>query len=231
MQLVTCNVDSIKKLNNSLYRIFLSPAQKVVYKAGQYLSIVMGEKDKRHFSIANKPCGEKIELHISALPENRYAMEVIEKMQSEGQIEAEVGCGVAYLREESKRPIILMAGGTGFPYVKSIVEQIIHLQLENPVYLFWGVKECSHFYFENEVVSWAEKHENIHYHPVVELPEMQWDGHEGYVHHALLNEFDNLIDFDIYIVGPFEMAKVAREAFVKQGALVDRVFGDAFAFI
>ncbi|MCW8995580.1 MAG: NAD(P)H-flavin reductase [Psychromonas sp.] len=231
MQSTICNVSSIEKLNDFLYRIFLQPTQRVSYKAGQYLSVVMGEGDKRHFSIANAPFAGQIELHIGATAENSYAMQVIEKMQNEGRIEVEIGYGDAYLREDSKRPIILMAGGTGFSYVKSLLEQIVHLQLENPVYLFWGVKEYSHFYFETEAMEWAKKYGNIHFHPVIELPETQWQGHQGYVHQAVLNEFADLSAFDIYIVGRFEMAKIARDDFVKQGALTEHIFGDAFAFI
>lgn len=231
MQSVICNVSSIEKLNDFLYRIYLRPTQSVAYKAGQYVSVVMGDNDKRHFSIANAPSADEIELHIGATPENSYAIAVIEKMQREGQVEVEIAHGDAYLREDSKRPIILVAGGTGFSYAKSLLEQIVYLQLENPVYLYWGVKEYSHFYFENEAIAWAKKHSNIHFHPVIELPESEWQGGQGYVHQAVLNEFDDLSDFDIYIVGPFEMAKVAREDFVKQGALTERIFGDAYAFI
>lgn len=231
MQPVICNVSSIEKLNDFLYRIFLSPMIPVSYKAGQYLSVIMGEKDKRHFSIANAPLGEQIELHIGASPENRYAMEVIERMQNDGQIEAEIGCGDAYFREESHRPIILMAGGTGFSYVKSILEKIIDLKLENPVHLFWGVKEHAHFYLENEALAWAKQYPNIHFHPVVELSDPSWDGHKGYVHKAVLNEFNDLSAYDIYIVGRFEMAKIARDDFTKQGAVAEHIFGDAFAFI
>ncbi len=231
MQPVTCKISSIEKLNDFLYRIFLSPTKDVSYKAGQYVSVVMAEGDKRHFSIANAPVTNEIELHIGATPENSYAMQVIEKMHNEGQVEVEIGNGDAYLREDSSRPIILMAGGTGFSYVKSLLEQIVHLNLENPVYLNWGVKEYSHFYFENEASAWAEKHSNIHFHPVIELPEVEWQGHQGYVHQAVLDEFSDLSAFDIYVVGRFEMAKIAREDFLKQGALVERIFGDAFAFI
>jgi aquacobalamin reductase/NAD(P)H-flavin reductase len=231
MQPVTCNVSSIEKLNDFLYRIFLRPTQAVTYKAGQYVSVVMGEKDKRHFSIANAPAVAEIELHIGATPENRYAMEVVETMQREGKVEVEIAHGDAYLREDSKRPIILVAGGTGFSYVKSLLEQIVHLQLDNPVYLYWGVKEYSHFYFENEAVAWAKQHPNIHFHPVIELPEAEWQGHQGYVHQSVLNEFNDLAAFDIYIVGRFEMAKIAREDFVKHGAVTERIFGDAYAFI
>lgn len=231
MSIVTCKVNSIEKLNDFLYRIFLHPQKAVSYKAGQYVSVVMGEKDKRHFSIANAPSAELIELHIGATPENGYAMQVIEKMQSEGQVDVEIANGDAYLRETSMRPIILMAGGTGFSYVKSLLEQIVELKLPNPVYLYWGVKEYAHFYFEDEASSWAKEHQNIHFHPVIELPEVEWQGHQGYVHQAVLNDFPDLSEFDIYIVGRFEMAKIAREDFVKQNASVEHIYGDAFAFM
>jgi aquacobalamin reductase/NAD(P)H-flavin reductase len=231
MSIVTCKVSSIEKLNDFLYRIFLQPEQAVSYKAGQYVSVLMEEKDKRHFSIANAPGAEQIELHIGATPENSYAMQVIDKMQSDGQVEVEIANGDAYLREQSMRPIILMAGGTGFSYVKSILEDIVVKKLPNPVYLYWGVKEYSHFYFENEASSWAKEHQNIHFHPVVELPEAEWQGHQGYVHQSVLNDFPDLAEFDIYVVGRFEMAKVAREDFVKQNASIDHIYGDAFAFI
>ena len=231
MQPVTCSVSSIEKLNTFVYRIFLTLPEGVSYKAGQYLSVVMGEKDKRHFSIANAPLSNLIELHIGATPENSYAMQVIDKMQQDGEILAEIGNGEAYLREASQRPIILMAGGTGFSYVKSILEQIVHLKLANPVHLFWGVKEHEHFYFEKEAIAWDKENSNIHFHPVVELADAQWKGDKGYVHLAVLNTFDDLSAFDIYVVGRFEMAKIAREDFVKKGASLAHIFGDAYAFI
>jgi aquacobalamin reductase/NAD(P)H-flavin reductase len=231
MSIVTCKVSSIEKLNDFLYRIFLKPQQAVTFQAGQYVSVVMGEKDKRHFSIANAPGNDLVELHIGATPENSYAMQVIEKMQSDGQVDVEIANGDAYLREQSERPVILVAGGTGFAYVKSIVEQAITLQLSNPIYLYWGVKEHAHFYLESEAIKWAEAHENIHFRPVVELADKQWQGHQGYVHQAVLKDFADLTAFDIYVVGRFEMAKVAREDFVKQKASLDHIYGDAFAFI
>lgn len=231
MQQITCNVTSVEKLNDFLYHVFLKPTQPVEYKAGQYVSIVMGEKDKRHFSIANTPSNELIELHIGATPENQYAMQVVEKMQSGEPLEVEVANGQAYLREDSERPIILVAGGTGFAYAKSLLEQIVEANLDNQVYLYWGVKEYSHFYFKEQASDWAAEHPNIHFHPVVELPEDHWQGKQGYVHHAVLEEFKDLSEFDIYVVGRFEMAKVARDDFMQQGALQDHIYGDAYAFI
>lgn len=231
MQPVTCKINSIEKLNNFLYRIFLTPNKDIPYKAGQYISIIMGEGDKRHFSIANGPQNKGIELHIGATEDNTYAMQVIEKIQNDGEIEAEVGNGGAYLRETSQRPIILVAGGTGLAYVKSLLEQIVSLKLPNPVYLYWGVKKQQDFYFESEAIEWAKKHTNVHFHPVVELPDNQWLGHKGYVHKAVLSEFSDLSAFDIYVVGRFEMAKIARQDFLAQGAVEEHLFGDAYAFM
>lgn len=231
MPQITCNVASIEKLNAFLFRVFLAPTTTVSFKAGQYVSIIMGEGDKRHFSIANTPSSNLIELHIGATPENSYAMQVVEKMQSGELMNVEIANGDAYLREASTRPIILMAGGTGFSYVKSLLEQIVESGIQNPVYLYWGVKEYSHFYFEEQAKTWATEHKNVHFHPVVELPEAHWQGKQGYVHQAVLDGFTDLSEFDIYIVGRFDMAKIARDDFIKQGALVDHIYGDAFAFM
>ena len=110
MSIVSCKVNSIEKLNDFLYRIFLQPDQVTPYQAGQYVSVVMGEKDKRHFSIANGAGGDLIELHIGATPENSYAMQVIDKMQEEGADYGGDLNGNAFLRAQSTRAIILVAG-------------------------------------------------------------------------------------------------------------------------
>ncbi|HIP76604.1 MAG TPA: NAD(P)H-flavin reductase [Psychromonas hadalis] len=229
---VSCNVKNVEKVNDFLFRVFLIPSGAVSYKAGQYISVVMGEKDKRHFSIANGPVNATdIELHIGATPENSYAMQVIEKMQNEGVVDVEIANGNAFLQENSTRPIIILAGGTGFAYAKSLIEQAIALNLNNPIHLYWGVKKRSYLYFEDQANSWHEQHSNIEFKPVVELPEANWNGRTGYVHQAILNDFSDLSDFDIYVVGRFEMAKIARDDFTKQGAKIENIFGDAFAFI
>lgn len=231
MPQITCSVTSFEKLNDFLHRIFLKPSEPVDFKAGQYASVVMGEKDKRHFSIANTSTSGLIELHIGATPDNQYAMQVIEAMQSGEPLLVEIANGDAYLQTDSTRPIIIVAGGTGFAYAKSLLEQVIESGLNCPVHLYWGVKESAHFYFKEQAEAWSQAHTNIHFHPVVELPEAQWQGKQGYVHKAVLSDFSDFTEFDIYVVGRFEMAKVAREDFLEKGALVDHIYGDAYAFI
>ncbi len=232
MQSTSCKIKSIEKINGFLFRIFLTPSSVVSYKAGQYLLVEMGENDKRPFSIANAPLNSTdIELHIGALPENTYAMQVIEKMQSGEDIYVDVGNGDAFLQEASVRPIIIVAGGTGFAYAKSLVEQAIRLKLNVPIHLFWGVRVRSYLYFEEEMRQLVAKNTNVYFTPVVEILENNWDGQTGYVGQVILNEFDDLSTFDIYIAGRFDMAKIARNDFIKHKALADHIFGDAFSFL
>jgi aquacobalamin reductase/NAD(P)H-flavin reductase len=231
-KIVSCKVKSIEKVNDFLFRVFLTPSETVTYKAGQYISVEMGEKDKRHFSIANAPLnGTNIELHIGATVENSYAMQVIEKMQNDNVVDVEIANGNAFLQAASQRPIIIVAGGTGFAYAKSLIEQAIALDLKNPIYLYWGVKERSSLYFEEQAIAWHSHYENITFRPVVEIAGNDWKGRTGYVHQAILNDFPELSKFDIYVVGRFEMAKIVREDFVEKGAKTEHIFGDAFAFI
>ncbi len=128
---IQCKVKSIEPLACNTFRILLHPDNPVAFKAGQYLMVVMGEKDKRPFSIASSPCRHQgeLELHIGAAEHNAYALEVVEAMKSalenDGSIIIDAPHGDAWIREESEHPLLLIAGGTGFSYVRSILDHCV----------------------------------------------------------------------------------------------------------
>lgn len=251
---IKCKVKSIQQLAANTYQILLIPEIKVVFKAGQYLLVNMGEQDKRPFSIASSPNRHKneLELHIGAAEHNVYAIEVVQLMQTalveNKMVDIDAPYGDAWLREESKRPLLLIAGGTGFSYVRSIVDHCLEQQtIDQDVYLYWGAKDPSQLYANNEMLELAKKHPQLHFIPVVEQPVVEqlsvvdkitteqikekWDGKIGNVLEAVNHDFDSLVGFDIYIAGRFEMANAARELFVqKKAANIDNIFADAFAF-
>ena len=67
MQQLLADVISISPLTEFIFKVELKPAQAAEFKAGQYLQVVLGEKDKRAFSIASKPSQtDLLELHIGA---------------------------------------------------------------------------------------------------------------------------------------------------------------------
>lgn len=235
---VKCSVKSIEPLASNTFRVLLHPELPVEFKPGQYLMVIMGEKDKRPFSIASSPCRHmgELELHIGAAEHNAYAIEVIEAMNQayadKAEIEVDIPHGQAFLHEDSDRPLLLIAGGTGFSYVRSILDHCISQNIQREICLYWGAKDASQLYAMKELNEIASQHDHIRFIPVIELAEESWSGKVGNVLEAIDADFECLSQHDIYIAGRFEMAGAAREQFTgSKQAQVDRMFSDAFAFI
>jgi aquacobalamin reductase/NAD(P)H-flavin reductase len=230
-QTIQAEVVSIEAVTDYVNVVKLKPLETVTFLPGQYLQIVVGEEDKRVFSIASSPSAEFIELHIGAGPEDSYPRGALDHMAANPVVTLEVGLGNAHLRAESTRPIILMAGGTGFSYTKSIADFLAESAPQQTVILYWGVKTESSLYAKQEMEQWAKQHSHFQFIPVVENGDEEWQGKTGYVHQAVMEDIVSLEPYDIYLAGPFKMAGIARDDFIKHGALKEHLYADAFAFI
>ncbi|KGY10897.1 FMN reductase [Vibrio tubiashii] len=235
---IQCKVKSIQPLACNTYQILLHPESPVSFKAGQYLMVVMGEKDKRPFSIASSPCRHdgELELHIGAAEQNAYAHEVVEAMKTaleqNGEITIDAPHGDAWIKEESESPILLIAGGTGFSYVRSILDHCIAQNKTNPIYLYWGGRDERQLYARQELEQIAADNHNVTFVPVVEDATDEWQGKVGNVLQAVEQDFSSLAEYDIYIAGRFEMAGAAREQFtLNKQAQAEKMYADAYAFI
>ena len=215
MTTLNCKVTSVEAITDTVYRVRLIPAADFNFRAGQYLMVVMDERDKRPFSLASTPMEKDIiELHIGASDLNLYAMAVMDRIK------------------DSDRPIILIAGGTGFSYARSILLTALAQQPDRDIAIYWGGRELMHLYDLDELNALAVKHPNLKVIPVVEQPAEGWEGRSGTVLTAVMQDYETLGEHDIYIAGRFEMAKIARERFcAERGAVEAQMFGDAFAFI
>ncbi|CCG85629.1 NAD(P)H-flavin reductase [Erwinia piriflorinigrans] len=233
MTTLSCKVTSVEAITETVYRVRLIPEADFSFRAGQYLMVVMDEKDKRPFSLASTPMEKDIiELHIGASDLNLYAMAVMERIQQQRQITVDIPHGDAWLREEGDRPLILIAGGTGFSYARSILLTALAQQPDRHIAIYWGGRELKHLYDLDELNALAIRHPNLKVVPVVEQPEEGFTGRNGTVLTAVMQDYSSLSEHDIYIAGRFEMAKIARERFcAERGAQEAHMFGDAFAFI
>lgn len=195
--------------------------------------VVMDERDKRPFSLASTPSQHDfIELHIGASELNLYAMAVMDRILKDREIVVDLPHGDAWLRDDEERPLVLIAGGTGFSYARSILLTALEQNPNRDITIYWGGREEKHLYDLSELEALSVDHPNLRVVPVVEQPEENWRGRSGTVLTAVLQDFGTLAEHDIYIAGRFEMAKIARDLFCNErGAREDRLFGDAFAFI
>lgn len=231
-----CDVVSIEAIAPHIYRVLLKPQTPVAFKAGQYLLAVMGEEDKRPFSIASAPCrtGE-IELHIGAAEHSAYALSVVDAMASAQAMNQafyiEMPQGNAWLREDSQAPLLLVAGGTGFSYINSILERCLSQDRTQPIWVYWGGRDISQLYDHVRLEGLCAEHKNLRYIPVLENAESHWQGHIGNVLDAVCADFASLAEPDIYLCGRFEMAKAARTRFSEEKhADVNRMYADAFSY-
>ena len=230
-QTIQAEVVSVEAVTDFVNVVKLKPLTPAKFLAGQYCQIVLSEEDKRVFSIGSSPSAELLELHIGAGPEDSYPRGALTHLEQNKVVTLEVGLGNAHFQEASSRPVILMAGGTGFSYTKSIADHLAEFHPNQTVLMYWGVKDESALYAKAEMEQWAKSHPHFQFIPVVEDASDDWAGKTGYVHQAVMADIISLEPYDIYLAGPFKMAGIAREDFIKHGASKEHMFADAFAFI
>lgn len=233
MAILSCNVTLVEAITDTVYRVQLVPKIPFSFKAGQYLMVVINELDKRPFSLASTPSQKThIELHIGTSELNLYAITVIEHILKKQAITVDIPHGNAWLREDGNRPLVLIAGGTGFSYVRSILLTALEQQPNRDISIYWGGRELKNLYDQSALEELSQKHTNIKVILVLEKPIDQWLGRSGTVLNAVLQDFSTLADHDIYIAGRLEMVKTAREYFCAQlHAKEEHMFGDAFSFL
>ena len=131
---------------------------------------------------------------------------------------------------ESSRPIIFVAGATGFAPVKSMVEDAFHRGLKRPIHLYWGVRQLRDMYLAHLPEQWQREHENFKFHPVLSEPgpEDAWTGRTGLVHEAILQDFPSLAGNEIYACGSVRMVEAIFPKLKGQGAEEGMCFSDAF---
>ena len=97
------------------------------------------------------------------------------------------------------------------------------------VYLYWGVRTEQDFYL-NLPSEWIEKHANINFVPVLSEPDSSWSKKSGYVHEAVMSDFDDLTDFEVYACGPPVMVKAAAKSCIENKLKKENFFSDSFEY-
>lgn len=238
-----CRVRSIEKMAPDVVciRLQLPYSERLQYLAGQYVDLIFPDGTRRSYSMATAPGSiEDIELHIRHLPGGYFTdrvfgvgerppLAVREIFRLEGPL------GTFFLREDSDRPIVLLASGTGFAPIKAIVERMQVLraagQFDRPVHLYWGGRRPQDIYHRELCEQWARELPGFRFMPVLSdaLPEDGWTGRTGFVHHAVMADLPDLSGHEVYVCGAPVVVESARRDFVGQcGLPLSAFFADAF---
>ena len=202
------------------------------YRAGQYIEFIMRDGTRRSYSMANAPhTGPALELHIRHMPGGRFTDLVFGSMKEKDILRIEGPFGSFFLREDSDKPLVFLASGTGFAPLKALLEHMQHCGITRPTTLYWGGRRPSDLYMEDWIRAQMALMPGLRYVPVVSdaLAEDQWTGRTGFVHLAVLQDFPDLSGHQVYACGAPIVVESARSSFSAQAGLpADEFFADSF---
>jgi CDP-4-dehydro-6-deoxyglucose reductase len=202
------------------------------YRAGQYIEFIMRDGTRRSYSMANAPhTGPALELHIRHMPGGRFTDLVFGSMKEKDILRIEGPFGSFFLREDSDKPLVFLASGTGFAPLKALLEHMNHCGITRPTTLYWGGRRPCDLYMEDWIHAQMALMPQLRYVPVVSdaLPEDQWTGRTGFVHLAVLQDIPDLSGHQVYACGAPIVVESARSSFSAQAGLpADEFFADSF---
>ncbi|QDL36843.1 CDP-6-deoxy-delta-3,4-glucoseen reductase [Rhodoferax sediminis] len=202
------------------------------YHAGQYIEFILRDGARRSYSMGNAPHnGPGVELHIRHMPGGKFTDHVFHTMKDKEILRVEGPYGSFFLREDSTKPMILLASGTGFAPIKAVIEHIQFKGMDRPATLYWGGRRPEDLYLDDWVRARVAEMPNLSYVPVISdaLPEDGWSGRTGFVHKAVLEDFPDLSGYQVYACGAPIVVDSARADYTRLAGLsADEFYADAF---
>jgi len=230
-----CRVHKLERLADDVMALYLKlPAnERMQFMAGQYIDIMMKEGKPRSFSLANAPHDDEfLQLHIRNITGGTFTQHVFTEMKERDILRIKGPMGTFFLREDSDKPIIFVASGTGFAPVKAIIEHALHIGMHRPMHLYWGVRVLADLYMLDLAKQWQAH--GIKFTPVLSEPrtEDRWQGRQGFVHQAVLEDYSDLSGHQIYACGaPIVVESAHRDFTTLRGLPNEEFFSDAFTFV
>ena len=229
-------VSLVKKSDDVMVIHLQLPATDVMqFHAGQYIEFLLRDGSRRSYSMGNAPHtleagAPKVELHIRHMPGGKFTDPVFTTMKEKDILRVEGPYGSFFLREDSDKPMLLLASGTGFAPIKALIEHMQHKGITRPATLYWGGRKPSDLYMNDWVEGQLAQMPNLLYVPVVSnaTPEDAWTGRTGFVHHAVLQDHPDLSGFQVYACGAPIVMDSAQRDYGAAGLPAEEFFADSF---
>lgn len=210
-------------------KIAPAPGINFAFKPGQYLDLTIKGYDARSYSMANLDTEGVVELHVRKMPGGAVSPVIVDELKPKAIVTIEGPFGTFYVRD-SERPIVMIASGTGFAPVKSMMQGLIASGNTRPVVLYWGGRCKQDLYMDALCQQWADENSWFTYTPVLsESTGEGWDGRTGFVHQAVVDDLPDLSGSEVYVCGaPIVVSSAKRDCVELCGLNPDHFYSDAF---
>ncbi len=235
IKILPCRVHRMEKVAHDVMVLYLKlpTNERLQFLAGQYIDILLKNGKRRGFSLANPPHDDELlQIHVRHILGGQFTEYVFHEMKEKAILRFEGPLGTFFLREDSDKPIIFLAGGTGFAPIKGIAEHAFSKGLTRPMTLYWGARSLRDLYMPQLPAAWQEARPDFNFIPVLSDPllEDNWTGRTGLAPDAVLEDFSDLSGYQVYACGAPAMVSVAHQAFTARGLPEEEFLSDAFTF-
>lgn len=230
-------VSTLQKMSPdvAVLRLQLPATEPFQFHAGQYVEFLLRDGDRRSYSMANAPSNQgspaHIELHVRHMPGGKFTDQVFGTLKEKDILRIEGPHGSFFLREDSSKPMVFLASGTGFAPIKALLEHMQAIGSKRSVQVYWGGRRPSDLYMHTWMLALAPAMPNLTYVPVVSdaLPSDNWTGRTGFVHQAVMADHPDLSGHQVYACGAPVVVESARTDFsARCGLPADEFFADSF---
>ena len=207
------------------------------FAPGQYVEVLIPGSPflSRAYSIANTPRDDgSIELHMHRIAGGRLSDWAFQRMQEGDRVHVRGPLGHFTMRSPLDRPLLFVAGGTGFAPINALIEQQLKLAPHREMQLFWGLRDLHECYALGLIVAWAEKCPNLH---LVLAAEQGIDAFhiphgitlvEGNIAQALRQSERPIAGHDAYVAGPPGMIPFVVDVLHEAGITPEHIVIDSF---
>jgi len=205
------------------------------YRPGQFIGLVAPDGRQRFFSIANAdPVHNELELHVNRTPGGAFTGMLFDKAQIGDRFWMEGPFGDFTIPPEASSRTILVAGGTGFAPIKACLEQMVAQRLtgmetSRTIHLYWGARSREDLYDVAGLDALSKRLPGLRFIPVLDQGHPDCSARTGFVHRAIIEDFDDLSEYDIYACGaPAMIEALSRDCAAERGFDPSRLIADIF---
>jgi len=217
LQTIDARVKSVSPLGDEVRLLHLQTprSNRLRFLAGQSVSLSLADGSRASFPVASCPCDDRnLHFHVRRRAGDAFAERVFGGLKGVDAVRIEGPRGEFVLNEESHRPLVFIAGESGFAPIKSLIEHAMALDAAEALHLYWIAAGERGHYLDNQCRAWSDALDDFRYTPLTAKGTLAED--EAALA-QLWQDHPRLGDCDVYVAGPEKWVNAAEFHLLEHG--------------
>jgi len=224
------SISAVRQLSDSTIALSIKgeSLSQLAFLPGQYVNLrVPGSEQSRAYSFSSLPRDGEVSFLIRNVPGGLMSSFLTGLAKAGDSMTLAGPLGSFYLRE-IRRPLLLLAGGTGLAPFTAMLEKIAEQGSAHPLHLIYGVTHDHDLVELDRLEAFAARIPNFSFSACVASPDSQYP-HKGYVTQHIEPGHLNDGEVDIYLCGPPPMVEAVGQFIRERGIQPANFYYEKFA--